>query len=130
MSPLDVVILAKRPSPSAESPEACFELEFPDEFSPEAFWAVQAKTENKETQRPAKINRVVNIFFSNLRMGNLSIYGTKRQFGSEIEVKFRKFSASGQGSFFLLAYAIWRRTQAVREWSAKPLCISSILIGA
>ena len=32
--------------------------------------------------------------------------------------------------FFLLAFSMRRRTQAVREWSAKPLCISSILIGA
>jgi hypothetical protein len=77
MSPLDVVILAKRPSPSAESSEACFELGFPDEFPPGAFWPVQE--DNNRTQRLAKIGRAINIFFSKLRMGKSIILEKKRQ---------------------------------------------------
>jgi hypothetical protein len=63
MSPLDVVILAKRPSPSAESSEACLGLELPDVLPPEAFCPVQAEKDNKRMKRPAKDGRVINNFF-------------------------------------------------------------------
>jgi hypothetical protein len=80
MSPLDVVILAKRPSPSAESPEVCLAPEFPDEVPPEAFCPVQAENDKKRTQRPAKIGQWIKNFFSKFRMGNLIIFGIKGQF--------------------------------------------------
>jgi len=79
MSPLDVVILAKRPSPSAESAEACFWLGFPDVDPLEAFCPVQAGNNNR-MEKPAKIDRVIYIFFSKLRIGNIIILEKKRQF--------------------------------------------------